>query len=79
MKTINTRLKKVIGQISGIIKMIEEEQDCEKIIIQFQAAKAALDSAFCENLNLNLKKCCTDNKNLKNKNISKILKLISKK
>lgn len=42
------RLKKISGQLSGLMKMIEEGQDCEKIIIQFQAAKAALDTAFAQ-------------------------------
>jgi DNA-binding FrmR family transcriptional regulator len=76
MQDINNRLKKVIGQLTGIMKMIDEQQDCEKIIIQFQAAKAALDSAFFESLNTNLEKCLQkkDSKNIKN-----ILKLISKK
>jgi len=76
MQDINNRLKKVIGQLTGIMKMIDEQQDCEKIIIQFQAAKAALDSAFSESLNTNLEKCLQkkDSKNIKN-----ILKLISKK
>ena len=76
MKKISIRLKRIIGQLSGIVKMIEEEQDCEKTIIQFQAAKAALDSAFSESLNMNLEKCLNkkDSKNIKN-----ILNLISKK
>ena len=73
-KTI-TRLKKVNGQINWIIKMIEEKQDCEKIIIQFQAAKSALEWAFWQALNNNLEKC------LANKDpelTSKIIKLIAK-
>ena len=76
MKNIDLRLKRIIGQISGISKMINEKQDCEKIIVQFQAAKAALDSAFSEMLSLNLEKCLSnkDTKNMKN-----IIKLISKK
>ncbi len=76
MQDINTRLKKVIGQLTGIMKMIDEKQDCEKIIIQFQAVKAALNSAFSESLNANLEKCLQkkDSKSMK-----KILKLISKK
>ncbi len=75
-ENVNIRLKKVAGQVFGIIKMIEEKQDCEKIIIQFQAVKAALDSAFSESLKINLENCLKkrDSKNMKN-----ILKLISKK
>ena len=76
MQDINIRLKKVIRQISGIMKMIEEEQDCEKIIVQFQAAKAALDSAFSENLNNKLSECL---KKKDSKSIKNIVKLISKR
>ena len=76
MQNINIRLKKVIGQISGIMKMIKKKQDCKKIIIQFQDAKAALTSAFSESLNAGLEKCLKekDSESMKN-----ILKLISKK
>jgi DNA-binding FrmR family transcriptional regulator len=76
MSNTSTRLKRVIGQLNGIVKMMEEKQDCEKIIIQFQAAKAALDSAFAESLNTNLENCLTQKDSEKMK---KIIKLISKK
>ncbi len=55
--------------------MIEEKEDCEKTIIQFQAAKGALESAFSEMLSSNLKKCL---KEKDNKSIEKIIHLISK-
>jgi len=76
MQNINLRLKKVIGQISGIIKMIDQKQNCEDIIVQFQAVKAALDSAFSNALNMNLEECL---KKKDSKNIKNILKLIAKK
>ncbi len=69
-------MKRVIGQLNGIMKMMEEGQDCEKIIIQFQAAKAALDSAFSESLNENLQRCLQGKDPEK---IEKIVKLLSKK
>ena len=56
--------------------MIDQQQDCDKIIVQFQAVKAAFDSAFNEILNTNLEKCL---KAKDSKNIKHILKLISKK
>lgn len=55
---------------------MEEEKDCEKVIIQFQAAKAALDSAFSEALNENLESCLANNDSEK---MQKIIKLLSKK
>ncbi|MDF1497660.1 MAG: metal-sensitive transcriptional regulator [Patescibacteria group bacterium] len=76
MNQVNARLKKIAGQINGIMKMIDEGEDCEKIIIQFQASKAAIDSAYAEILSENLQIC------LKSKNsaqMNKIVKLITKK
>ncbi|MDR0335322.1 MAG: metal-sensing transcriptional repressor [Methanomassiliicoccaceae archaeon] len=36
------RLKRIEGQVRGLIKMIEDEKDCEDILIQIGSAKAAL-------------------------------------
>lgn len=73
MKTIITRLKRINGQISGLVKMMEEGDDCEKIIIQFQAAKAALGSAFAEALHINLEQCLMKKDPEKMKKIIKLL------
>ena len=75
MKDTINRLNRVIGQLNWIIKMIEKGEDCSKIIIQFQAAKAAIESTFSKALSDNLLIC------IKEKNpedIEKILKLITK-
>jgi CsoR family transcriptional regulator, copper-sensing transcriptional repressor len=40
------RLARVEGQIRGIQKLIEQEQDCEKIAQQLSAARKALDKSF---------------------------------
>lgn len=39
---VTKRLKRIEGQIRGIIKMLEEDKPCEDIIIQIGAAKSAL-------------------------------------
>lgn len=39
---VTKRLKRIEGQIRGIIKMIEEDKSCEDILIQIGSAKAAL-------------------------------------
>lgn len=41
-EAVTKRLKRIEGQIRGIIKMIEEDKSCEEIIIQIGSAKAAL-------------------------------------
>jgi len=76
MSEIIIRLKKIGGQINGIQKMIEKQDSCEKIITQFQAAKAALNSAFAKMLNENLNNCIKENNDDK---MEKIVEMIVKK
>lgn len=42
MDNLHNRLKRVDGQIKAIDRMIEQDVPCEDIIIQINAAKAAL-------------------------------------
>lgn len=41
-ETVTKRLKRIEGQIRGIIKMVENGKSCDDILIQIGAAKAAL-------------------------------------
>ena len=36
------RLKKIEGQVRGILRMVEDDKPCEDILIQIGAAKSAL-------------------------------------
>ncbi|ELV3411035.1 persulfide-sensing transcriptional repressor CstR, partial [Staphylococcus pseudintermedius] len=40
-KMIN-RIKRVQGQLNGVIKMMEEEQHCKDIVTQLSASKGSL-------------------------------------
>jgi DNA-binding FrmR family transcriptional regulator len=75
MSDVILRLKKVGGQVEGIVRMIEKGDECSQIITQFQAAKAALDNTFSLVLHRNLKECMSNDDS---KNVERILKLISK-
>jgi DNA-binding FrmR family transcriptional regulator len=75
MSDVILRLKRVGGQVEGLIRMIEREEECAQIITQFQAAKAALDNTFSLVLHRNLKECMSNDDS---KSVEKILKLISK-
>ncbi|HNX11066.1 MAG TPA: metal-sensitive transcriptional regulator [bacterium] len=45
MKTINQRIKNIIGQLQGVDKMLSEDQvDCLKVITQLKAARSAVSS-----------------------------------
>ncbi len=39
---INKRLKRIEGQVRGIMKMVDEDKPCEDILIQIGAVKSAL-------------------------------------
>jgi DNA-binding FrmR family transcriptional regulator len=40
---ITNRLKRIEGQIRGLQRMVEEQRDCEAVLTQLMAARAALD------------------------------------
>ena len=45
LKSVLNRLRRAQGQISGVIKMIEEGRDCEDVVTQLAAVSKALDRA----------------------------------
>lgn len=54
---IKNRLKRVEGQVRGILKMMEEEQECKPVISQLSAAKTALERAIAVIVAENLQEC----------------------
>ena len=53
------RLRRIEGQVGGIIKMIEERRDCADIVTQLAAASKALDRAGFKLLSSGMKQCLT--------------------
>ena len=51
------RLKRVQGQVGGVIRMIEEGQDCAKVVTQLAAASKALDKAGFKIIATGLQQC----------------------
>lgn len=51
------RLKRVEGQVRGILKMMEENKDCEKVINQLSAVSSAIDHTIGIIVSENLKNC----------------------
>lgn len=54
------RLRKVEGQIGGIIRMIESGRDCADVVTQVSAASKALDRAGYRLLASGLRQCIAD-------------------
>jgi len=42
VEAVTNRLKRIEGQVRGIIRMIEDNKSCEDILIQIGSVKAAL-------------------------------------
>ncbi|GHH85767.1 hypothetical protein GCM10017771_20060 [Streptomyces capitiformicae] len=60
LKSVLNRLRRAEGQISGVIKMIEEGRDCEDVVTQLAAASRALDRAGFAIIATGLQQCITD-------------------
>ncbi|WP_406335377.1 metal-sensitive transcriptional regulator [Streptomyces sp. NBC_00203] len=60
LKSVLNRLRRAQGQISGVIKMIEEGRDCEEVVTQLAAASRALDRAGFAIIATGLQQCLTD-------------------
>ncbi|WP_100012564.1 metal-sensitive transcriptional regulator [Lentibacillus sediminis] len=37
------RMKRIEGQVKGVLKMMEEEKECKDVVSQLSAAKSALE------------------------------------
>ncbi|MEV6037804.1 metal-sensitive transcriptional regulator [Nonomuraea sp. NPDC052116] len=52
-----TRLKRAHGQLGGVIAMIENADDCEKVLTQLAAVSKALDRAGFKIISTGLQQC----------------------
>ncbi|MFR9800312.1 metal-sensitive transcriptional regulator [Streptomyces sp. MS06] len=60
LKSVLNRLRRAQGQISGVIRMIEEGRDCEDVVTQLSAASRALDRAGFAIIATGLQQCVID-------------------
>ncbi len=62
-KKIVTRIKKIIGQLNGVEKMIVDDKYCIDIITQTSAIKSAISSMEDEMLESHLSRCLHADRN----------------
>jgi len=55
-KALN-RVKRMEGQLRGVLRMMEEEQDCKDVIMQLSAVRSAVDRAIGVIVSDNLLEC----------------------
>jgi DNA-binding FrmR family transcriptional regulator len=54
---IKNRMKRMEGQLRGILKMMEENKDCRDVITQLSAVRSALDRSIGVIVSSNLVEC----------------------
>lgn len=76
---ISNRLRRIEGQVRGIIRMLDEQRDCEEIITQVLAARSAMDKVAAEVLKHHVDQCLSQMPPAEAKNaISRAVQLINK-
>lgn len=60
MGSVINRLKRVQGQLAGIVRMLEEGRDCESVVTQLAAASKALDRAGFTVIASGMKQCLNE-------------------
>lgn len=72
------RIKRVYGQIGGILKMIEEERECKDLITQLKAVKNSVDITMKILTTTNLLESIEKTHNIKLNDFQKEIDLIIK-
>ncbi|MFD2673233.1 metal-sensitive transcriptional regulator [Marinicrinis sediminis] len=54
---VKRRLKRVEGQIRGVLKMMDEDKNCKDVVSQLSAVRSAADKAIAYIVATNLEKC----------------------
>lgn len=54
---MKNRVKRIEGQLRGILRMMEEDKDCKEVITQLSAARTAIDRTIGVVVSSNLVEC----------------------
>jgi DNA-binding FrmR family transcriptional regulator len=73
-KQIKNRLRRVEGQIRGVLKMMEEEQGCKEVVTQLSAIRSAIDRAIAVIVSTNLEHCIRQEMEKGNHESEKLIK-----
>ena len=60
VRPMSNRLKRAQGQLTAVIRMLDEGQDCEDVVTQLAAVSRALDRAGFAIVATGLKQCIAD-------------------
>jgi DNA-binding FrmR family transcriptional regulator len=71
---IKNRVKRIEGQLRGILKMMEEDKDCKEVITQLSAARTAIDRTIGVVVSSNLVECVQKTSNKGEKSMEELVK-----
>lgn len=54
---VKNRIKRIEGQLRGILKMMEDGKDCKEVITQLSAVRSAVDRTIGVIVSANLVEC----------------------
>lgn len=54
---VKNRLKRIEGQVRGVLKMMDEQKDCKEVVAQLSAIRSAVDRAIAVVVSANLEHC----------------------
>ncbi|MFA4136992.1 MULTISPECIES: metal-sensitive transcriptional regulator [unclassified Brevibacillus] len=54
---IKRRLKRIEGQVRGVLKMMDEQKNCKDVVAQLSAVRNASDKAVAQIVAENLQRC----------------------
>jgi DNA-binding FrmR family transcriptional regulator len=54
---IKRRLKRIEGQVRGVLKMMDEQKNCKDVVAQLSAVRNASDKAIAQIVAENLQRC----------------------
>jgi DNA-binding FrmR family transcriptional regulator len=60
VRPVANRLKRAQGQLTAVIRMLDEGQDCEAVVTQLAAVSRALDRAGFAIIAIGLKQCIAE-------------------
>ena len=59
-KKLIHRINRIQGQLNGVVKMMEEEQDCKDVVTQLSASKGSIQRLMGIIVSENLVECIKD-------------------
>ncbi len=71
-KRVNNRLRRIEGQLRGVIQMIEDEAGVREIIQQLSAVRSALGQAINEEILCSIEKASSKNDLIADKDMEEI-------